>query len=170
MKRIKKHQIIGKHDTIHRRALRAAAAATMTIAPGCGGGQKASKAEPVPTADKPTAVAPAPSEEQEPGAAAASAAASPTDAKAVEPAPAPLARMATDAPDCSASEGMGSKCCSDALTWCRGKHPGEDKVARSKQRTCQFSVPGCMPWGPPAPPRYKANLSPVYRFELPEMA
>ena len=58
------------------------------------------------------------------------------------------------APDCSASQGVGP-CCESLAAWCEAEH-GVGNAADECLFGPDFSgSTGCIPWGPPAPPRLR---------------
>lgn len=67
-------------------------------------------------------------------------------------------------PDCLALRGQPEwgTCCSDLGKWCSEKYPDDQNAAS----TCQFGpnysgqCTGCIPWGPPAPPRFDESWRP----------
>lgn len=143
---------------VHRRALRAAAAVTLTVggAAGCSGAQKSDPATPEPA---PKASAAAASPASAPPATGAPASPAP-DAAAPAGAVAAKPDLSTP-PNCRSDQGgFPSACCRAARAWCAAKHSGTDPNSRSLRNQCSFRVPGCNPWGPPAPPAFVANRSP----------
>lgn len=126
------------NDLIHNRALRAAAAAaTLTVATGCSAPQTKVEETAKPEAE--------------------------TAAPATRPA-SPASESPNAPPNCDGSSGLGSDCCRAASKWCAKKFPGKDNKAHRLQDSCLYGVPGCTPWGPPAPPRYEVNACPRIAF------
>lgn len=141
-----------KREWIHRRALRAATAVTLTVAPACGGSQV--KAEPAPTAP-PTAKSPAKSPAKSREDASSPTVAAPSAASKAG------AAASKARPDCSrAPRGIDGPCCSAAREWCKGHHAGDGKDADSNAANCWMATQGCTPWGPPAPPKFEAQTMP----------
>ena len=153
--------MVAKRDPVHRRALRAAAAVTLTVAPACSGKQTAKNApekEPAkPVATKPAAkpAAPAPKTAVAPAAKGA--------ADNSLPFPGYDARTG-----CRGKGGMNGDCCKKVMAWCEEKYKGVKRDPITDN--CWMMVPGCTPWGPPAPPAFTAQRMPRARLMRMELA
>ena len=90
----------------------------------------------------------------------------PSPSPTLATAPTPTATIAASAtPTASSSEPVcvglqgtpdWATCCDDRMTWCDSQHPGDFDAASE----CTFGPnfdgsTGCIPWGPPAPPRFR---------------
>lgn len=75
-----------------------------------------------------------------------------------------LADTADDKPDCTGVD-MGdpeayAACCDGLAAWCADAHPGDEEAATA----CTYGPDydgstGCIPWGPPVPPRFRGAVA-----------
>ncbi|MEY3015624.1 MAG: hypothetical protein RIT45_4359 [Pseudomonadota bacterium] len=82
-----------------------------------------------------------------------------TDAGATDVADAePCPELKAGEPDCVSLQGTAewATCCDDRNKWCAAEYPNDTEA----QNVCNFGhnysgqCTGCIPWGPPAPPRF----------------
>ena len=77
-----------------------------------------------------------------------------TDVADAEPCP----ELKAGEPDCVSLQGTAewATCCDDRNKWCAAEYPNDTEA----QNVCNFGhnysgqCTGCIPWGPPAPPRF----------------
>ncbi len=144
-----------RRKPIHQRALRAAAAVTLSVAPACAG-NKVKETKPAAEPAKAAVVAPT-----KPVAAPAKPTAAPAKIEAAAAQGDNKPPVRAKWPNCRGSKrGINGNCCKRAAHWCEEQNPGKPQLAS----TCAMQVPGCTPWGPPAPPKFVVKTMP--RFKL----
>jgi hypothetical protein len=65
-----------------------------------------------------------------------------------------------DRPDCSVVDpALVAECCDDLATWCYGAYTDPDDINECIYGPGYDGSTGCIPWGPPAPPRYRGAVA-----------